>query len=153
IPPINLGLNSSGAIVGPIAVPPIHILPISLGLNSSSAIVGPINIQPISINPIGLSLSSNPLVIPITIPQSPFTFGIFPLPPAPGTIGPSAVDLTVGGITVTGTIGGITTPTVNISGIPLGVSVGGVVGDPVNGITLFPGGYTLPGIPLDINVG
>ncbi|EUA06327.1 putative membrane protein [Mycobacterium kansasii 732] len=38
---------------------------------------------------------------------------------------------------MTGTIGGITTPTVNISGIPLGISVGGVVGDPVNGITLF----------------
>ncbi|MGV7790316.1 hypothetical protein PJN35_29715, partial [Mycobacterium kansasii] len=29
--PINLGLNTNGAIVGPIAVPPIHILPIKIG--------------------------------------------------------------------------------------------------------------------------
>ncbi len=170
VPAIGLGVSSSGALVGPINVPPITVPAIGLGINSTGALVGPINIPPITLNSIGLELSAFQVINvgSISIPASPLAIGLFGVNPTVGSIGPGSISIQLGTpeipaippffpgfppdyVTVSGQIGPITflSGGYSLPAIPLGIDVGGGLGP----FTVFPDGYSLPAIPLGIDVG
>ncbi|REM13225.1 hypothetical protein DSI28_02170, partial [Mycobacterium tuberculosis] len=159
-----------GALVGPINVPPITVPAIGLGINSTGALVGPINIPPITLNSIGLELSAFQVINvgSISIPASPLAIGLFGVNPTVGSIGPGSISIQLGTpeipaippffpgfppdyVTVSGQIGPITflSGGYSLPAIPLGIDVGGGLGP----FTVFPDGYSLPAIPLGIDVG
>ncbi|PRH94439.1 hypothetical protein B8A28_17555, partial [Mycobacterium tuberculosis variant caprae] len=126
-------------------VPPITVPAIGLGINSTGALVGPINIPPITLNSIGLELSAFQVINvgSISIPASPLAIGLFGVNPTVGSIGPGSISIQLG----TPEIPAI--PPFSPGFPPDYVTVSGQIGP----ITFLSGGYSLPAIPLGIDVG
>ncbi|SOJ56224.1 PPE family protein PPE34 [Mycobacterium simulans] len=145
--PLDLNLNGG---IGPITIQPIQILPtIPLNFNQTF-MLGPLTVPPIQVPPIPLGGITIPIDVgPLTI--SPIT--LIPAVNIPNqTINLPGFDLAPGGIKVPNLLN----PSPIFAPIVIHLNVNPItlnLGLSTPGVTLFPGGLSIPDNPIHLDVG